>query len=449
MTKTKSSEELALPAEHPALELAHTIAKSGGRLLVVGGWVRDRVCGGPGGDLDLEVVGLAPEPLEALLGHFGRVHRVGRSFPVFKVSGLDADVSSAAPGQDFAAAARRRDLTLNAMAFDPLTGELLDPLGGRADWKRGVLRACDPERFGDDPVRGLRVAQLAARFALRPDAELLRLCRAQDLADVPSERIFAELRKLLASDRPSVGLALLRDTDLLRFFPELTATVDVPQDPEWHPEGPVWDHTLMVVDEAAGLRTGDPGDDALLLWAALCHDLGKPAVTRVGEDGRVRSHGHDALGQEIAEAWLERLRGPNALVRGVGALVRHHLAPSLFVGQGAKPPAYRRLARKLEAAAVTVELLERVARADHWGRTTDEARARRFPAGDTFLARARDLSVEHRAPRSAVQGRHVLARGVAPGPEVGWILDRCRALQDETGWTDPERLLDAALKRQA
>ena len=180
------------------------------------------------------------------------------------------------------------------------------------------------------------------------------------------------------------------------------------------------------------------------MLGALCHDLGKPATTeRV--DGRVRSYRHDVAGVAPTRALLGRMRAPGALVDRVAALVEHHLAPALFVRNGATAKGYRRLARKLERAGVGIELLVRVARADHLGRTTADALAGRFDAGDAFLAAARAHSVEHAAPRDAVLGRHLVARGMKPGPGFAPILERCREIQDETGWTDPEPILDRAL----
>jgi tRNA nucleotidyltransferase (CCA-adding enzyme) len=440
------------------LRVAHAVAEAGGRALVVGGWVRDRLLGEPGGDRDVELYGLDARAAEALLARFGRVRRVGRAFPVLRVSGIDADWSlprrdsasrreleSADPTLAFAEAARRRDLRVNSMAWDPLSAELLDPFGGRVDLETRRLRATDPVHFGEDPLRALRVATLRARFGLEPDAELLCLCAGLDLDGLPGERVGAELGKLLACPRPSTGFAFLRAAGLLRFLPELEELVAVPQDPEWHPEGPVFDHTLLALDAAAGLRDGDPFRDEALLWGTLCHDLGKPAATVRGADGRVRSPRHEVVGAELALAWLGRLRASQALAAAVTALVRHHLAPAQLAGQGAGPGAYRRLARRLAPAGVSLSLLERVARADHLGRTTADARAGRFPAGDAFLARAGALALEEQSEPPAVLGRHVLARGVVPGPEVGRILARCRAVQDETGWRDPDRILARVL----
>jgi tRNA nucleotidyltransferase (CCA-adding enzyme) len=447
------------------VEIARAIRSAGGRALLVGGCVRDRLLGQESKDQDVEVFGLDLPALDAVLARFGEVIAIGRAFGVLQIKGVAIDFSlprrdskvgaghkgftiAFDPGLDFATAARRRDLTINSIGFDPLSEEILDPHGGRADLQLGVLRATDPAHFSEDPLRGLRVAQFAARFEMRVDPELARLCRALDLSELSGERVLEEWRKLLLKGvRPSLGLEFLRETDLLRFFPELAALVGVPQDPEWHPEGDCWVHNQMVVDEAARLRDGGP-DDAVLMFGALLHDVGKPPTT-VTENGRVRSPSHDVRGVPLAAAFLERMRAPTELVARVSAMVEHHLAPALFVKNGATAKGYRRLARKLASAGASVELLLRVARADHLGRTTDEALARRFPAGDEFLAKARELAVEQKPPRDVVLGRHLIARGLTPGVEFGQILERCRELQDETGWDDPERILDQVLGAKA
>jgi len=442
-------------------EIAVAVREAGGRALLVGGWVRDRLRGVACKDADLEVQGLELAELERILSRFGPVIAVGRAFGVLRVKGLDADIglprrdSKTGPGHrgfdvrpepnlDFTNASRRRDLTINAMGFDPLSEEVIDPHGGRRDLANGRLRATDPDHFIEDPLRALRVAQFAARFEMRPDTELLRLCAGLDLSEISPERIFDELRKLLLRGaRPSIGFEFLRETRLLRFFPRIEALIDVPQEPDWHPEGDVWVHTLMVIDQAARMRDASDEDPALM-FGALCHDLGKP-LTTVNERGRIRSPGHDVVGVVPAVTFLAGLRASQALRDQVAALVAHHLAPALFVKQGSTAKAYRRLARKLDAARVSIELLTRVARADHLGRTTEEARRGVFPAGEIFLARAREFLVEGQAPRDAVLGRHLIAHGLKPGPHFGPLLARCREIQDETGWTDTEAILARAI----
>ena len=298
---------------HRILPIAESVRVAGGRALVVGGYVRDHLLGTPSKDIDVEVFGIDGPTLAATLERFGPVRNVGRAFSVFRVQGLDVDFSlpqssstsdrerrsrsnpDRDPELDFEAAARRRDLTINAMALDPISGEIIDPHGGRGDLERKCLRATDPDRFGDDPLRGLRVARFIATLGLAPDEPLIELCRSLDLTETAPERIFDELsRCLVEGTTPSRGLEFLRHTALLRFFPELAALVGVAQDHEWHPEGDVWTHTMMVIDAAARLRQQDDDDLALML-GALCHDLGKPAST-VQQRGRIRSPSHDVAG---------------------------------------------------------------------------------------------------------------------------------------------------------
>ena len=441
--------------------IARELLRAGGRAYLVGGSVRDRLLGRESKDLDIEVHGLKPEQVEQILSGFGEVICVGRAFGVYRIKGIDADFSLPRrdskvgaghrgfevridPDLDLAEAGRRRDLTINSMAIDLVTGDLHDPHGGQTDLRAGRLRATDARRFCEDPLRGLRVAQFGARLCMQPDEELVALCARLDLSELPGERILEEIRKLLLQGaRPSVGLEILRQTRQIRFFPELEALIDVPQDPKWHPEGSVWVHTLMVVDAAALLRQATDQPEALM-FGALCHDLGKPATT-VHERGRIRSPAHAEQGEPLVRNLLSRMTASNDLIGKVSILTRFHLLPYFLVMEAATPRAYRRLARRLGAAGVSMQLLELVARADHLGRTTPEALSGEFREGQQFLRRAEELLVEQAAPVDVVLGRHLIARGLVPGPAFGALLSRCRELQDETGWTDPERILDQVL----
>jgi tRNA nucleotidyltransferase (CCA-adding enzyme) len=318
-------------------------------------------------------------------------------------------------------AARRRDFTVNAISLDPLTDDVLDPFGGRRDLAARKLRVVDPATFADDSLRVLRALQFAARFDLTLTDETRELCRAIPLDDLPSERVWGEIEKLLLQARqPSIGLALALDLGVVdRLWPELMALVGCPQEPAWHPEGDVWVHTLMVVDEARK-RIDDltRGPAVAMMLGAICHDFGKPTATAV-IDGRIRSPGHEEGGVEPATRFLDRL-SVHSLdgydVRGaVLGLVAQHLKPSAFfksatpVGDGA----FRRLAQK-----VNLELLARFSMADCHGRTgTFDC-----SAGDWFLERARALGVEHAPPAPLVMGRHLLALGVKPGPGMGELL---------------------------
>ena len=443
-------------------ELTTAIAKAvqsrGGRALLVGGCVRDDLLGLEPKDFDLEVFGVGADDLRALLETFGRVDAVGESFGVFKIGGLDVSLPrresksgrghkgfkvTGDPALSTADAARRRDFTINAIAQDPLTGEVVDPFRGRDDLASRRLRVVDPERFADDSLRVLRAIQFAARFHLTVDEPTRGILRGIALDDLPAERIWGEIEKLLLlADRPSIGFALARDLDVVsRYWPELHALVDCPQEPEWHPEGDVWIHTLMVIDEARTRLDGLTRGPALaMMLGAVCHDLGKPATT-AHIDGRIRSPGHEEGGVAPATALLDRWNVHTIenydVRRAVLGIVAHHLKPSMFfksatpVGDGA----FRRLAQKVD-----LELLARFAKADCHGRTG------RFDcsAMDWFVERARALGVEHQAPAPFVLGRHLQDLGVPPGPAMGKLLKAIYERQLDGGVTSLEEGLAAA-----
>lgn len=438
------------------LEIARLVDVQGGKLFLVGGWVRDAMRGAPSKDLDLEVYGIEASALTSLLRPFGFTNPVGRHFPVWRETRAGIDVSlpradgaeswsgdEASLGRLMDQAARARDLTLNAMAWDPLANQLVDPLDGRADLTRSTLCAADAARFGDDPLRVYRVARLAALLDAAPDAELIALCRGLDLSALPPERIAAELsRILLGLPRPWLAIETLDALGQLSTLAPIAALQGVPQDSEWHPEGDVFVHTGMVVNCAAKRAVGLPAEEAAsLLWAALCHDFGKATTTFREEDGRIRSPSHDVEGARVAAVWLSELRVGAKLCDRVAALVRHHLAPALFVAQKTKPKGYRRLARKLDQVGVTATELERVARADHLGRTTKEAREETFAAGDRFLVIAHQAEVALGVPKDIVAARDLMAKGVPAGPGLGKLLARCREIQDESDETDAERII--------
>lgn len=419
---------------------------AGGRPFVVGGTVRDALLGLESKDWDIEVFGLGADRLEGVLRGAGRVDAVGQAFRVYKLSGVegvDGAVDVALPRRDSKVgpghrgiavagdpllsvedAARRRDFTMNALLFDPETGEVIDPFGGRRDLEARILRAVDARHFGEDPLRALRAVQFAARFALELEPATAALCASMPLAELPPDRVFGEIEKLLLKARqPSRGLALLKDWGLLPVIaPELLPLQSTPQDPAWHPEGDVWAHTLQVVDEAAGLiqdLAGDRPRQLAVMLGALCHDLGKPATTRF-EDGRTRSRGHEEAGLPPTMALLDRWNVHTLLgydLRGqVLALVAQHLKPGQLYDERARVSdgAIRRLAGKCEP-----DLLYRVARADCLGR-----RPGRFEplAMDWFRERVRALDVALRPPEPLLKGRDVLALGVPPGPEVGRVV---------------------------
>ncbi|MCK6502305.1 hypothetical protein L6R53_02720 [Myxococcota bacterium] len=389
-----------MPSPNALRSLALACRDAGGRAWLVGGSVRDTLLGLPCKDLDVEVHGLPAPTLLRLLRRLGRVNEVGRSFGVYKLSvaGGTLDVSlprrdsNAGPGHrgiqvegdphmGVVEAARRRDLTINAMLQDPITGEVLDPFGGRADLAAGRLRAVDPATFLDDPLRALRVVQFAGRFGFDPDEELVELCRRAPLAELPAERVMGEVEKLLLrSARPSRGLAVARRAAVLaRILPEVDAC----------PAGAV----DAAVDRAAAQRDqagAEPRPLALML-GALLHRVPVPQVDPCLD--RLRVH------RSLRFPLRDRVRGAVAAWPSlVGTPSDTHL---------------RELAETEE-----VGLVCRVAHA-----------ASGSPAPLAALERARRLGIEDRPLPRLVQGRDLHPLGIEPGPEMGALLELVRRAQ--------------------
>jgi tRNA nucleotidyltransferase (CCA-adding enzyme) len=461
-------------AESPdqVLEIARAVRDQNGRALLVGGCVRDELMGKQPKDWDLEVYGVESSCLRELLDRFGSVNVVGEAFTVYKL-GPYLDVSiprrerkagrghraffiEGDPSMSIEDATRRRDFTINAILKDPLTEEIIDPFQGRADIQNKLLRAVSADTFIEDSLRVLRAAQFAARFDFNLEQRTTELCRSIDLTDLPAERIWGEMEKLLLSaQRPSIGLQWLRELGAVdQLFPELKALIDVPQEPEWHPEGDVWIHTLLTTDQAREQIDDLPyAKQVTVMLAALAHDFGKPATTEFIE-GRIRSREHEQAGIAPAESFLDRLNiytldGYD--VRGqVVAIVRDHLKPGEFYKKRLEVStgAFRRLARKVD-----LDLLYRVAKADSLGRNAEWVPREKWytaEAQEWFIERVRELDLQDGAPAPILLGRHLLEMGMEPGPRVGEITKAVYEMQldgrvtnlDE-GKTAAARLLSA------
>ncbi len=367
------------------LPLFRACADAGGRALAVGGSVRDALLGRRVEDVDVEVHRIEVEPLVALLGRFGRVNEVGRSFGVLKVriGPHDLDVSlprrdskqgpghrgiraDADPYMGELEAARRRDLTINAIAYDPLDGSFVDPFAGRADLAARRLRAVDPQTFPEDPLRALRVAQFAGRFGFDADEELAELCRRVALDELPAERVRGEVEKLLSkAARPSVGWAFARRADL------------------WSRVLPSWDHDALPALDAAAARPVRPAPRRLaMLFAAASADV-------------------DALTDVLDRLRVHRIGGYD--VRAAASFLRDHVDDARGRPSAS---AVRRLAERGD-----VELLGHLA------------------GNDDLLATAAALGVLSGPLPALVSGRDLRALGVEPGPTMGALLAEVRELQ--------------------
>lgn len=457
------------PAKN-AIELAVAVRDAGGRAMLNGGCVRDEIMGRAHKDWDIEVYGIEPERLRDLIAQFGEVRVVGEAFAVYKV-GPDLDVSlprrerktgvghrgfvvEGDPHMSFEEACKRRDFTVNAILKDALTGEVIDPFDGQGDIDRKLLRMVSSETFADDSLRVLRAAQFAARLEFDIEPETVEMCKTIDVTDLPRERIWGELEKLLLkADRPSIGLKWLYDLDVVRqLFPELDSLVGVPQEPDWHPEGDVDVHTMMVVDEARKLiHDLDHARQVAVMLGAVCHDLGKPPTTEF-VDGRTRSRGHDEAGIEPTITFLDRL-GIHTIDgydvrKQVIQLVKYHLKPGEYYKNQERNPvgdgAFRRLARKVEP-----DLLYRVAKADSLGRNPDWLPPeKRFgsEAQEWFIERVRELQIEQKAPEPILKGRHLIDLGLDPSPRFKQVLDAVYELQLDGKITSMEDAIDEARK---
>ncbi|ABU60150.1 CCA tRNA nucleotidyltransferase [Roseiflexus castenholzii] len=433
--------------QHPLLEtlapLFDALARAGGRPLLVGGAVRDLLLGLPPTDIDVEVYGIDGQHLAAALAPFGRVDAVGRSFGVLKLrlDGYNVDVAlparyrPAAAGEPGALAEydpsltprealARRDFTINALALTP-SGDLVDYFGGRADLE--ARRLCHTsEAFGDDPLRVLRAMQFAARFNMRLAPDTAALCRTllPASAGLPLDRIWREWHKWATlGAHPSAGLRALDESGWLALYPELAALQGCPQHPHFHPEGDVWLHTLYVCDAAVRIAERDAldaRDRAVLIFAALCHDLGKPPTTIVEEDGIPRSPGHATAGVPLTRAFLARIGSPHWLEPLVTPLVREHLA---HLHTPPTPRVVRRLAHRLTPA--TLVQWERLVEADASGRPP--LPPERPAAAHLALAEAEGAAKNRPAP--LVRGRDLIAAGVEPGPRLGALLRRAYEAQ--------------------
>ena len=437
------------PLAEAALKVARGAKAAGGKAWLVGGAVRDILSGGAPKDADIEVFGLSPASLRAMLEKSWTVDLVGASFGVFKLRGLDMDValprreSKTAPGHkgfqiegeaglDLATAAARRDFTVNAIYLDPLTGELADPWHGIDDLSGRILRHVT-HHFAEDPLRVLRGMQFAARFRLDPAPETVALCRTMGPEGLPPERLFGEWEKLLLKGVSiSRGLAFLRATGWVAHYPELAALIGCRQDPKWHPEGDVWDHTLLALDAFAAGRTGERYEDLVVGLAVLCHDFGKPATT-VFSDGHLRSKGHDAAGVAPAVSFLKRLTNEERILRDVPPLVAQHMQPFSLWRANAGDAAIRRLALKVGR----IDRLLRVARADDMGRTPERAGGSSLGEDLRWLARkAEELRIAAEAPKPLLMGRHLIEMGFKPSPRFGEWLEKCFNAQIDGAFHD-------------
>ena len=429
-----------MPAHDAALALARRLKEHGHEALFAGGCVRDRLLGHEPQDYDIATSALPQTVLEIFPGanevgaHFGVViakhggHHI--EIATFRTDGSYRDgrrpesVTFSNPVED----AQRRDFTINGLFEVPETGEVIDHVGGMADLKAGVIRAIGAPRarFEEDGLRLLRAVRFAARMGFSIEAETdaaLRDC-AHLLDRISPERIRDEFSKILTSPRRRAGVEHLVDTGLIRhFLPELIATIGCDQPPEWHPEGDVFTHTMIMLEM---LEPDAPLD---LCLAALLHDIAKPPCRSVDPDGRIRFNGHDALGAEMAESILRRLRYPNQIIAHVTSMVARHMQ---FMN-----------VQKMRVAKLKRFMSEPTFREELELHRVDCASSNGFTDNYEFLqAKEAEFAAEPLIPPPLVTGRDLIAMGMTPGPRFKVLLDALQTEQLEGRILEREAALD-------
>lgn len=413
-----------------AKRLAEAVADKGGCAYYVGGYVRDLVMGECGKDIDVEVHGITPDELKAILDSLGTRLDIGESFGIFGLKGYSIDIAMprketcrGTGHRDFdvfvdphigtLGAARRRDFTINALMQNILTGEIIDHFGGRGDLEKKLIRHIDPITFVEDPLRVLRGAQFAARFGFEIADETIELCRGMDISTLAKERIIGETEKaLIKADKPSIFFELMRKMGQLSvWFPELEALIGVEQNPKYHSEGDVWVHTMMVLDVAAGMKQYTATPLAFML-SALCHDLGKAVCTEV-INGEIHAYAHEKAGIPLAERLVSRLTSEVALKKYVMNMVDLHMKPNVLGAVGASIKS----TNKMLDSAIDPEGLICLAVADGLGK---ESPREYISYNDYFRER---VAIYHEyMARPHVMGQDLIDAGIAPGKSFSEYL---------------------------
>jgi tRNA nucleotidyltransferase (CCA-adding enzyme) len=386
------------------------------------------------------------------LSKYGKADLVGQSFGVIKFVGKDGmDFDFSLPRLDSKAgvghkdfnvevrsdltpeeAAARRDFTINAISYDPITHEIVDPYNGRQDLTNKILRHTS-DAFAEDPLRVLRGMQFASRFGfdIAPETAELAQSIREEFQHLPKERIYEEFKKLVTKGiEPGKALDFLYTTGWSANFPEIHDLKDTPQDSEWHPEGSVDVHTAHVMNEAARIADREnlsPEQREVLIYAALAHDFAKPETTAVtnkkGKD-RITSHGHEEKGGPKARAFLESIGAPKKVIDQVVPLVEYHLAHIHHSNTSKQDSFVKNLAEKIYPS--NLKMLSYLIEADHSGRPPLE---KKLPdEAKTMIEKANELGVFEDKAQDLLQGRDIMVYTKKGGPIIGQILKEHRKM---------------------
>lgn len=420
-----------------AKRLAKLVCEKGGKAYYVGGCVRDKLMGTECKDIDIEVHGILKSDLEQIIDTLGHRMEFGVSFGIYGIKGCGIDIAlprtERAKGsghRDFDVtpdpfigtkkAAMRRDFTINALMEDILTGEIIDHFGGIDDIKNKILRHVNENTFPEDPLRVLRAAQFAARFEFEISKETIQLCKSIDISTLSRERVELELIKaLLKAKRPSLFFNAMRKMDQLSvWFPEAEKLIGIPQHKIYHMEGDVWDHTMMVLDEAAKYRSRVSYPYGFMM-TALVHDFGKIICTEE-KNGIYHAYGHETKGIDIVREFLRRITCEKKLVRYVLNMTELHMKPNVLAGSYSSLKA----TNKMFDSSVCPEDLIYFAKADNDGRITEE----KSEFNERFLTERLDAYKSIMA-EPYVAGKDLIDAGLVPDKNFSEILNYAHKLR--------------------
>lgn len=450
------------------MRILEDIRNSGGRPLIVGGYVRDLAMGKDPKDLDIEVYGLSSSELQSVLSRHAKVNLVGESFGIIKVDmrktgGDELDFSLprrenksgrghrgfiVEPDENMTPeeAASRRDFTMNAMFLDPFTGKIYDPFGGMNDIKNGVLRHTG-EAFAEDPLRVLRGVQFCSRFNMTLAPETAELCRSLigEYNDLPKERVWGEWEKWATKGQyPSKGLEALVDSGWINLYPELRDMIGVPQMEKYHPEGDVWEHTKCTVDVARKIAEREKlsaEDRTTLIMTMLLHDTGKPQTTVIRGD-EINSPGHPEAGVPLAKSFMDGIGVFPTISEKVIPLVKNHLR---VISGPLTPRSVRRMADAISPSSI--KMMSLVIEADERGRPPSKLWNHMKPTVKKMLDIASQTRTSDSPMKAILSGQHLIDnRIIAPGPAMGNLLRKAREAEIDGEFDTLEGAIEWARK---
>jgi poly(A) polymerase len=414
---------------HTATEIVRRLRNAGFEAFWAGGCVRDALLGREPHDYDV-ATSATPDQIEAV---FPRTIPVGRQFGVIIVleGGHQFQVATFRAEEDYQDGRRpgtvrfsharedaiRRDFTVNALFYDPLTEQVHDWVGGEKDLRARLIRTVGSpdERFAEDHLRLLRAIRFATQLEFNIEAQTMAAVQkhAARIKLVSAERIRDELNKLFTSPHAARGLTLLHESGLMpHVLPELVPTLTCDQSPDYHPEGTVFNHIRLMLEHLPDDTASAPSKESLA-WSALLHDIAKPVTASRGDDGLIHFYTHEKVGAEMAEVILQRLKFPRRQTDEIVAAVRHHM-------QFKDAPKMRKNTLRRMMLRETFPLELALHRLDCLGSH------RQLDIYDYLVKQQAHLNDQPHLHPPLLTGADVIAMGMKPGPELGALLHELR-----------------------